>query len=330
MRRFSFVMSCATWFAGCGVAATLASGAGCSSAEATANVSDASVEAEAGADAEPDASTAAAVVPRGSRVLGVGVGIGDLDFQNDVRLVHDAGARTTNLTLAWNEIEHTDPDAGDASPPTYLFAAKLHVANLVLPDEGIAATVTVDALDSGGSRAPGELRRVRFHDVELASRYGRVTDYVVDQLPDTTITALFVASGVDVPFGTDAEARCVRVLREANGQPRARRQGEREGRLRRQRRWRDRGEGAARRSVGSLGRHRDHLRPDHAAAQVRPTSEVASDLEALLAALPAGKPVVIREAAYPSAAECGSDGAKQAAFVRAIFGRGTATPIASP
>ena len=33
-------------------------------------------------------------------------------------------------------------------------------------------------------------------DVDLASRYGRVTDYVVDQLPDTTITALFVASGV--------------------------------------------------------------------------------------------------------------------------------------
>ena len=75
-------------------------------------------------------------------------------FQDNARLVHDAGARTTNLTLAWDQVEHDDPDAGDASPPTYLFAAKLHVANLVLPDEGIGATVTVDALDFGGLARP--------------------------------------------------------------------------------------------------------------------------------------------------------------------------------
>ena len=55
--------------------------------------------------------------------------------------------------------------------------------------------------------------------------------------------------------------------------------------------------------------------PIDAVAHVRSASEVAADVDRLVAALPAGKPILVREAGYPTAAASGSNEAAQAAFV---------------
>jgi hypothetical protein len=64
--------------------------------------------------------------------------------------------------------------------------------------------------------------------------------------------------------------------------------------------------------------------PIDAAARVRTTAEVpgavASDVDALIAAVPSGKPVVVREAGYPTSAANGGGEDGQAAFVSAVLG----------
>ena len=94
------------------------------------------------------------MVPKGARVLGLSVVIGDVDFLRNVQTARDAGARTTDVTFAWDEVERpydagapdasdgAGDDAGDAGParsPTQIFHPLLHVANLVLSDQRFAA-----------------------------------------------------------------------------------------------------------------------------------------------------------------------------------------------
>ena len=302
--------------------------------------------AEAGDAADADAGLAdATVVPKGARVLGVSVVIGDLDFLRNVQTARDAGARTTNVTFAWDEIERPydagAPDAsddggggdgdggdgGDAGParsPTQVFHPLLHVANLVLSDQRVAATVTIDALDVGGSRAPAELATLAFDDPELVTRYDRVLDYALDQLPDLDVSALFVASSVDVSLGDDAakHAAFETFFTNAAAHVHALRPKVRVGFV-------VTSDGAVTRKdrLAAAWAASDVIGvtylPIDAASRVKPAAEVpaavAADLDRLVAALPAGKPIVVREAGYPTAALNGGDEAGQAAFVSAVF-----------
>ncbi|MDB5215824.1 MAG: hypothetical protein JWO86_3751 [Myxococcaceae bacterium] len=331
----------------CAAAAAVASiPIGCGDDPAAIGV-DAATEAttlvEAGDAADADAgSVDAAVVAKGARVLGVSVVIGDLDFLKNVQTARDAGARTTNVGFAWDEIERpfdagagdasddagVTGDGGDAGPPrspTQVFHPLLHVANLVLSDQRVAATVTIDALDVGGSRAPAELATLAFDDPELVTRYGRVLDYALDQLPDLDLSALFLASSADVPLGDDAakHAAFATFVTNAAAHVHAARPNVKVG--------------FVVTSDGAIAR-KDRLAaawaasdvvgvtylPIDAAAHVRPAAElpsaVASDLDALVGALPAGKPIIVREAGYPTAALNGGGEAGQVAFVSAVFG----------
>jgi hypothetical protein len=338
VRRFALI------FAACAVGAAVASlPIGCGD-EYVASGSDAALEAttaEAGdAAADGDADFAdATVVPKGARVLGVSVVIGDLDFLRNVQTARDAGARTTNVTFAWDEIERpydagapdASDDAGDggeagaARSPTQIFHPLLHVANLVLSDQRVAATVTIDAVDVGGSRAPAELATLALDDPELGTRYDRVLDYALDQLPDLDVSALFVASSVDVPLGDDAakHAAFATFFTNAAAHVHALRPKVKVG--------------FVVTSDGAVAR-KDRLAaawaasdvigvtylPIDAAGRVSPASlvagAVAADVDRLLDALPAGKPILVREAGYPTAPANGGDEAGQAAFVSAVFG----------
>lgn len=339
MRRLALILSIVASGAVAMAAAALPAGCRDDAAEATA---DAALEATVGdaADAaDSDAgSVDAAVVPRGARVLGISVVIGDLDFFRNVQTARDAGASTTNVTFAWDEIERPydagAPDAaddagdgGDAGParsPTQVFHPLLHVANLVLSDQRFTATVTVDALDVGGSRAPAELATLAFDDLELVTRYDRVLDYALGQLPDTEVAALFVASSVDVPLGDDAakHAAFATFFTNAAAHVHALRPTVKVG--------------FVVTSDGAVA-HKDRLAaawaasdvigvtylPIDATSHVRPAAEVpaavAADVDRLVAALPPGKPIVVRETGYPTAAATGGDEAGQAAFVAAVF-----------
>lgn len=339
MRRLALI------FATCAVAAAAATlPAGCGDDDAGSAV-DAAVEASVvdhedvadGGAGDGDASDAA-VVPKGARVLGVSVVIGDLDFLKNVQTARDAGARTTNVSFAWDEIERPydagasdagdldggDAEAGPARSPTQVFHPLLHVANLVLSDQRFAATVTVDALDVGGSRAPAELATLAFDDPELVTRYDKVLDYALDELPDVDVTALFLASSVDVSLADDAakHAAFATFVASAAAHVHALRPKVKVG--------------FVVTSDGAIAR-KDRLAaawaasdvigvtylPIDATSHVVPAAQVpavvAADVDRLVAALPAGKPIVVREAGYPTAAATGGDEPGQAAFVAAVF-----------
>jgi hypothetical protein len=310
----------------------------CSDDPAPAEATDAATEAQAadGSDAPNDASDAA-VVPRGARVLGVSVVLGDLDFAKNVQTARDAGAGTTNVSLAWDEIERPydagapdgggadggDADGGDggARTPTQIFNPLLHVANLILPDQRVAATVTIDALDVGGSRAPAELATLPLDSAELGARFDRVTDYVLDQIPDIDVSALLVASSVDVALGDDPArytafttffARAAAHVHAARPKLAVGFAVTADGAVAKKDRL-----GAAWAAADVIG---VTYLPIDAAARVRPASEVGTDLDHLVAAAPPGKRIVVREAGYPTASACGSDEASQVAFVSAMFG----------
>jgi hypothetical protein len=292
--------------------------------------SDAGFEAEAAGSDAAGSDADASVVPKGARVLGISVAIGDVDFQQNLQTARDAGARSTNVSFAWDELERPyDAGASDASDdasdagnaaPTRIFNPLVHVANLVIPGERLAATLSVDALDVGGSRAPAPLTTRALDDPELGTRYDRVTDYVLDQTPDLDMSALFLASSVDVPLGGDAakHAAFATFFARAASHAHAVRPKLKVG-------FTVTSEGAVTRAdqLASAWAASDVIGvtylPIDAAAHVRSPTEVSGDLDRLLAALPAGKPIVLRETGYPTAAECGSSEAAQVAFVSAVF-----------
>jgi hypothetical protein len=336
VRRLAFVLSL---LGGCSAAALFASvPMGCSD-DTSLSGGDAAPEAQTTEAGDAGSDADAVVVPRGARAIGLSVEVGDLDFQRNVQTARDAGAQTTNLSFAWDDVERAydagapDASGGDAgdggdggdagapSTPTQLFNPLLHVANLVLPDERMGATLTLDALDVGGSRAPAELATRAFDDVELAARYDRLTDYALDQLPDTNVTAVFVASSVDVPLGDDPakHAAFAAFVTHAVAHVHAVRPKLKVGFV-----VTASGAVAEKERLAAAWAASDVIGvtylPIDAAAQVRPVTAVGSDVDQLVAALPAGKPILLREVGYPTAPECGSDEAAQAAFVSAVFG----------
>lgn len=289
---------------------------------------------EGGADGASDAG----VVARGARVLGVAVAVEDLEFPPGVLAAREAGARSTNATFGWDEIERpidggaadaggdTDPDAdaGDdaGAASTQLFNPLLHVVDLVLSDSRTQLTLTVDALDVGGSRAPGVLAARPLDDPELGARYDRLTDYVLAQLPDTPLNALLVASSVDVALGADAakHAAFARFVARAAAHAHAIRPALQVGFSVTHEAVVD-AQGAGRLAAAWAASDVIAITylPGIAAAQARPVTEVGPDVDRLVAALPVGKPLLLHEVGYPTAAAAGGSEVSKAAFVTAAF-----------
>ena len=278
-----------------------------------------------GADAEPDGE--ARMVPKGTRVLGISMAIGDLAFGNHVQLARDAGVRATNVPLGWDEIElPLDAGAGmadaadDAAPPTQLFHPALHIADLVLAESKTQALVAVSAIDVGGSRAPADLAGRPLDDTEVAARYDRLTDYVLRSTPDLEIAALFVGTEVDVPLGESAaqHAAFATFVGRAAAHAHAVRPGLKVGFTVTS----DGVEGIGPRLAAAWAASDIvgvSFLPVDAAGRARSPAEARADLERVLARIPLGKPVFLRAAGMPTSPLCGGDEDAQAAFVTAVF-----------
>lgn len=282
------------------------------------------VDASTGdADAEPP------VVAKGKRVLGIATDVASIDFADDVPLVLDAGARTTNLGFAWDEIERPfdggadagDDDAGDGGPQTVLFQPGLHFADLVLDGFSSQAILTLDALDASGSRAPSDLAGRPIDDAEVGIRFDRLTDYALDQTRNTKLTAVLLATAVDVLLGDDAakHGAFTTFFTRAAAHARAVRPGvvvgfgvTAEGLVARKDRL-----GAALGAADVVAV--SYLPVDRASSVARSPREVGADLDGIVAAAPSGKPIFVYAAGYPSAPASGADEATQAGFVTAMF-----------
>lgn len=159
-------------------------------------------------DSGDDAATEAGVVPKGARTLGVEVEIDSLQFPNQVRAILDAGARTTNASFLWTDVERpldAGPDAdADAEAGTFISNAGVHIVNLVLGTNKVRASLAVAALDESGPRMPADLAGKALDDVAVTSRYDLVTDYVFSQVFDLSLDVYLVALDADVSLGADA------------------------------------------------------------------------------------------------------------------------------
>ncbi|AKV02114.1 hypothetical protein AKJ09_08777 [Labilithrix luteola] len=272
-----------------------------------------------GGDGGAEQDTDAAVVPRGARVLGLDVDLSGQTLLEHVQTARDAGATTTTVSYAWDEVEVPfDGGAPDAAT-TALFQPGLHVANLVLSSEHASALLEIDAVDVSGPRMPADLAGLPLDDPQVAVRYGRVIDYVVSQMPDLQLDVLLVASGVDRAFGDDANryAQLATFIERAKAYAQSVgapfRIGFAVG---------EDGMAARRSLLDAAWNGSDVLGvtvfPADASGHVLPPASVGDAFDRIAQAAPPDKPVVIR-AGYPSAAACGSDGDAQAAFVRTAF-----------
>jgi hypothetical protein len=160
-------------------------------------------------DSGVDASAEAGVVPKGARTLGVEVEIDSLEFPQQVAALRDAGARTTNATFVWTDVERpfdggSDADVDAEAGTTVVFNAGFHIVSLVLGANGVRASLAVAALDATGPRLPPGLEGKPLDDDAVTSRYDVITDYVFSQIIDLELDVYLVAVDADVALGTDA------------------------------------------------------------------------------------------------------------------------------
>ncbi len=326
MRRRSLLLACALLpplLPPLLAIAALAAACGDDSSPAVPTTTDAALDASAPEDAPPTPD--GGVRPKGGRVLGVGMRIDDVLFPENVVAARDAGARSINVTLAWDEVERPfdggvpDEDSGDAAP-TQIFNASIHVANLVLDQDGMQGLVALPALDAFGSRAPAELQARPLDDGELGARYDKLTDYVLRSFPDAVVSAILVGSDVDVALGDDAAKHAAfatfvgRAAAHVHAVAPKVKVGftvTSDGVEARASRF-----AAAWASSDLVG---VTVLPIDAAARVRSPGEIAAVFDRIVRAAPPGKPIVVHEAGFPTAVACGSDEATQAAFVSAVF-----------
>jgi hypothetical protein len=305
-------------------------------------------DVDAGADVTPTPPPTppdSGRTPRGERVLGVDLQAGSRDFIAELREVKEAtGMQTTNLTFQWDTVElpRGGPDAGDAGddadtdagddaaadagdasaePPTDLFNAYFHIANLVYPQEKIAVNLALNPVDTNGLHLPVDLVGRKLDDPEVATRFARVEDYAFSQLPKLDLTMVILGNEVDLGLGEDPAkyAEFTKLFVAAAAHARTRRPGVK---------------------VGFVVTHRaakppkrDLLTAAWAAADfvgltyypvregftVEPVEGVGKAFDEIVAALPSDKPIYVREAGYPTAAQCGSSVLKQAAFVEEMM-----------
>lgn len=265
---------------------------------------------DAGADAD-----ASPVVPKGARVLGIDVAPNSVSYPSGVALARDAGATTTNARFAWNDIE-TPADGG-----TQIFNPGLHVVNLVASGSNVGVSLSIDAIDVGGSRAPADIASRTWSDQEMATRFDNVVDYAFGQMPDAKIANLYVGADVDVALADDQaayDAFAVFLGRVATHAKSVRMPPPRVGVV-----VTSAGIDAKKARLAPVWASSDvtgiSLLHVDASARVRPPGDLLGDFARIAAAAPPNVPIHLRAVGSPTAPECGGSEALQADFVRAVF-----------
>ena len=257
---------------------------------------------DAGADAVSfDAGDgAAAVVPKGARTLGVAIAIDRADFPEQAHAIADAGARSTNVSFPWDDVE-IPYDGGTA-----LSQPGLHIAGLISYNEQLKPTLAIPVVDAKGPHLPVDLVGRPLDDTDVRTRYAAAIDYGLAQLSDVDVGTFLVATDTDVALGTDtaqwtAFATFVDAAVKHSHVVKA---GIRAGFVV---------------TSSALRAMPEVIKAALAASDivaVTHVGDVDADLDSVIAAAPPGKPVVVYAIGRPSG---GGDQAKQAAFVGDVF-----------
>ncbi|MHA7819952.1 MAG: hypothetical protein ACX930_09930 [Erythrobacter sp.] len=263
----------------------------------------------------PSPGPTGSVVPAGNRVLGISPTEREADdFNPVVDLLLAAGCSNATLSLYWDEIE-TAPGVYDPQPN---FA---QIANQYYPSRNVSLSVSIVGIDTNVDRRPADLAALPYDHPEVIARYRGVIDWVLDQMRDTRITNFAIGNEVDGLLAADPDLwpAYTAAFGELAQFVRDKRPGLTVG---------SKVTFGAVFDADTRALYLPLLDLSDAAMvtyypladdfMARELGDVARDF-ALLAALPAGKPVHLLECGYPSAAALGSSEAQQAEFVSACF-----------
>lgn len=268
--------------------------------------------ASACADDDSSPTRGATPVARGDRLLGIDVNeADDGDFERAFDAARGAGMDVVSLSLAWDDIEPT-PGAFDSPYPA--------IANLFYGAADVAVALTLAPLDTNNDRRPADLAGLAFDDPEVIARFNALLTWVLQQMPDVRLAVLSIGNEIDGSLaGAGQWASYRRFFEAAASQARDLRPGLRVG--------------AKAMFSGLTGPQRSELTELNTLSDVvlatyyplgddfspRDPVVVGDDLDRLVALYP-DRPLMLMETGYPSGELCGGSPARQAQFVREIFG----------
>jgi hypothetical protein len=295
---------------------------GCGGEPSAAHVTpDATIPPSDAGDAGDSPDGADDVVPRGARLLGMEVnGAEDAGLGAALLLAREAGVQVANVGANWRDLEDVALDAGaDADAAIAYFNANVHVADLLFPQVSMKASLAIRAVDTPGPELPADLAGRALDDPVVIARFNAAQDYVFATISDLSLASYTLGNEIDVPFGQDPAkwAAFTTFFEAAAAYARGKRSGLPVGAVATL-------DGALAHPdlLGPIVQASDFVAvtysPHDGAFAARPVSAVRDDL-AKLASLFPQKPIILREAAYPSSDAVESSPAQQADFVRELF-----------
>ncbi len=238
-------------------------------------------------------------------------------YENAVAAIGDLGAKTTSLSLMWDDLERVP---GEYSPKDDWPA----IANLYFSTTDLALTLTFSVIDTTADRRPDDLKGRSWDDPVVIQRFIAHAQAVLSRMPRVEIIAITVGNEVDVLLTDPAEiaafARFLGAVRPAIAGIRP-----------------DVPFGTKLTFGGLAQGNRDYSAllsasdgvfathyPLGAGFRIRPVAEVSGDIAALVK-LANGRGVWLLEAGYPSQG-CNVPEGGQEQFVEALFASAFAEP----
>jgi hypothetical protein len=135
-----------------------------------------------------------AAVPKGDRLLGLGINEGSIGFEKAFAAALEAGMQFTELATPWDDIE---PKPGEYTNQW------LDIANAYYPAVGIRLVISLNPIDTNRLRLPADLRGKPLDDPEVIQRYNKAADYVLSRVDKSELVAFAIGNEIDGYLGLD-------------------------------------------------------------------------------------------------------------------------------
>ncbi len=234
-------------------------------------------------------------------------------FETALSDVQAAGANATSLTVFWDDLEKDGAYAPEFDWPA--------IANQVYPAAGMGVNLTISVIDTVADRRPDNLRAKAWDDPEVIRRFHHFLNQILGRMTDTDILSLAIGNEVDgflaAPEDVAVYSRFVAAAAthvKTRGVPVGTKLTF--GALKNPDLW------------APILKASDAVfltyYPLDSAFQVRPTAEIAQDLDAMVA-FAGAKPIYLLESGYPSHG-CKATPEAQKAFAETLLAEATKRP----
>jgi hypothetical protein len=254
----------------------------------------------------------ASPLPKKNRLLGIGLTTSEInDLGQSYTIALGAGLEAVEHPIQWDAFE-TSPGVFDSNGLSQINALYAH--------SSLQVHINLNPIDTLANRLPADLKNKTFNDPMVIARYKAAADYILSNLPNTTILSLGIGNEVDIYLTNHPSqwSDYIQFLQAVTSQLRSSHPGLKLG-------VKTTCNGLINSSVAqlqSLNAYCDYILvtyyPANADITVPDPSGVGSSLDRLVAIYP-NKPVYVWELGFPSTTVCGSSEALQAKFIQETF-----------